>query len=116
MCGENCNSDGFRDKPQCIRLRALDPAHALLPGAGDADIILDAGSFASLPTAASRVFITENEINYLAFPPVQDSLLIFGAGNDEGKGITSRNDRLAASNAVFQSLHICNSLDDPSLV
>lgn len=71
---------GFRDKPQCIRLRALDPAHALLPGAGDADITLDAGSFASLPTAASRVFITENEINYLAFPPMQDSLLIFGAG------------------------------------
>ena len=28
----------------------------------------------------ARVFITENEINYLAFPPAPDSLLVFGAG------------------------------------
>jgi hypothetical protein len=27
-----------------------------------------------------RVFITENEINFLAFPPMADSLLVFGAG------------------------------------
>lgn len=71
---------GFRDKPQRIRLRALDPAHALFPGFGDADITLDAASFARLAPAASRVFITENEINFLAFPQVPDSLLIFGAG------------------------------------
>ena len=71
---------GFRDKPQRIRLRVLDPTHALFPGAGDADITLDAASFARLAPAASRVFITENEINFLAFPQVSDSLLIFGAG------------------------------------
>jgi hypothetical protein len=71
---------GFRVKPQRIRLRALDPSHALIPGATDADITLDAESFASLSPAVSRVFITENEINYLAFPSVPDSLLIFGAG------------------------------------
>ena len=71
---------GFRDRPQRIRLRALDPAHALLPGLGDADITLDAESFARLAPVVSRVFITENEINFLAFPPVPDSLLIFGAG------------------------------------
>jgi hypothetical protein len=71
---------GFRVKPQRIRLRALDPTHGLLPGATDADITLDAESFASLSPAVSRVFITENEINYLAFPSVPDSLLIFGAG------------------------------------
>ena len=71
---------GFRDKPQRIRLRVLDSAHALLPGAGDADITLDAGSFARLAPAVLRVFITENEINFLAFPRVPDSLLIFGAG------------------------------------
>jgi hypothetical protein len=71
---------GFRVKPQRIRLRALDPAHALLPGAGDADITLDAESLAALSPAVVRVFITENEINYLAFPSVPDSLLIFGAG------------------------------------
>ncbi|HHJ16853.1 MAG TPA: hypothetical protein ENJ80_09170 [Gammaproteobacteria bacterium] len=71
---------GFRDKPRLIRLRALDPAHALLPGGGDADITLDAASFARLAPTVSRVFITENEINFLAFPQVPDSLLIFGAG------------------------------------
>jgi len=71
---------GFRDKPQRIRLRVLDPAHALFPGSGDADITLDAASFARLAPTASRVFITENEINFLAFPQVPDSLLIFGAG------------------------------------
>ena len=71
---------GFRDKPQRIRLRLLDPTHALFPGFGDADITLDAESFANLAPTASRVFITENEINYLTFPQVPDSLLIFGAG------------------------------------
>jgi hypothetical protein len=71
---------GFRDKPQRIRLRVIDAAHALLPGAGDADITLDADSFTRLAPTVSRVFITENEINYLAFPPVPDSLVIFGAG------------------------------------
>lgn len=71
---------GFRGKPQRIRLRALDPAHALLPGLGDADLTLDAASLARLAPAVSRVFITENEINFLAFPQVADSLLLFGAG------------------------------------
>jgi hypothetical protein len=71
---------GFRDKLQRIRLRALDPMHALLPGLGQADIALDADSFARLTPTISRVFITENEVNYLAFPQVPDSLLIFGAG------------------------------------
>lgn len=71
---------GFRVKPQRIRLRALDPTHALLPGVGNADITLDAESLAALSPAVARIFITENEINYLAFPSVPDSLLIFGAG------------------------------------
>lgn len=71
---------GFRDKPGRIRFRALDPAHALLPGAFVQDITLDAESFARLNPKVSRVFITENEINFLAFPQVRDSLVIFGAG------------------------------------
>ncbi len=71
---------GFRDRPRRIRLRVLDPAYALLPDSGSADITLDAGSVARLAPSVARVFITENEINYLAFPQVRDSLLIFGAG------------------------------------
>lgn len=71
---------GFRDRPERVRLRALDPAHPLLPGAADADLTLDATSFAALQPGVSRVFISENEINFLAFPRMRDSLLIFGAG------------------------------------
>lgn len=71
---------GFRDKPLRIRCRVLDSAHALLPGAHAQDITLDAASFARLAPKVTRVFITENEVNFLAFPQVRDSLVIFGAG------------------------------------
>ena len=71
---------GFRDKPQRIRLRGLDPARSLFDGLVDADITLDADSFTRLHPSVSQVFITENELNFLAFPAVADSLLVFGAG------------------------------------
>ncbi|GHU36364.1 hypothetical protein AGMMS50256_32860 [Betaproteobacteria bacterium] len=41
---------------------------------------LDAGSFSRLQLAVKRVFITENETNFLAFPPVRNAIVIFGAG------------------------------------
>lgn len=71
---------GFRDKPERIRCRFLDPDCAPLPALAQADLTLDAASFATLAPAVQQVFITENEINFLAFPPVHRSLLIFGAG------------------------------------
>jgi hypothetical protein len=71
---------GFLDKPERIRLRWLDPARSPLPAQGQADLTLDAASFARLDRTVDRVFITENETNFLAFPPVPNSLLIFGAG------------------------------------
>lgn len=71
---------GFCDKPARIRFRVLDPAHALLPGTQVQDITLDAASFMRLDPKVARVFITENEINFLAFPRVKDSLVVFGAG------------------------------------
>ena len=75
---------GFREKPERIRFRVLDPAHSPLPAspedAGGQDIALDAASFAALRTGVSRVFITENEINFLAFPRVKEAMVIFGAG------------------------------------
>lgn len=75
-----CKRYGFCDKPLRIRLRVLDPVHALLPGTQIQDISLDADSFARLDIHVTRVFITENEINFLAFPQLKDSLVIFGAG------------------------------------
>lgn len=71
---------GFCDKPLRIRFRILDPKHSLIPCGEAADITLDAASFAGLDLKPSRVFITENEINFLSFPKTADSMIIFGAG------------------------------------
>ncbi len=71
---------GFRDKPQRVRFRILDRRHALLPGDVEQDITLDARTFARIDPKVERVFITENEINFLAFPAVPHSLIVFGAG------------------------------------
>ena len=72
---------GFRDKPLRVRLRFLDPQHAAWVSGTDADYTLSQQAFARLdPPAVQRVFITENEINFLAFPAVADSLVVFGAG------------------------------------
>ena len=71
---------GFREKPQRIRFRVLDPRLALVDGNFAQDITLDANSFAALELPLSRVFITENEINFLAFPSCNGAIAIFGAG------------------------------------
>lgn len=71
---------GFLEKPLCIRFRMLDQGHALLPQIYERDVSLDANSFARLNPRVLRVFITENEINFLAFPDVKNSLILFGAG------------------------------------
>jgi hypothetical protein len=71
---------GFLDKPTRIRFRVLDARIALLPGPSLPDITLDADSFAKLTVPIRRVFITENETNFLAFPPATQSIVIFGAG------------------------------------
>lgn len=71
---------GFRDKPVRIRFRILDPRCTILLCGLAGDITLDADSFAQLAPKVSRVFITENEINFLAFPDAKESLVIFGAG------------------------------------
>ncbi|MCC7120491.1 MAG: hypothetical protein IT493_02945 [Gammaproteobacteria bacterium] len=72
---------GFLDKPVRIRFRVLDPALPSLPGCHELpDITLDAASFAALALPVSRVFMTENETNFLAFPPREAAIVVFGAG------------------------------------
>lgn len=71
---------GFRGKPVRVRLRVLDPRQALLRIGRDEDITMDHETFARLDPATSRVLITENEINFLALPPLPDSIAIFGSG------------------------------------
>jgi hypothetical protein len=65
--------------------RLLDPALPSLPGCQTKpsvlpDITLNAASFAALALPVERVFVTENETNFLAFPAVAGSIVVFGAG------------------------------------
>ncbi|RJP78591.1 MAG: hypothetical protein C4522_12505 [Desulfobacteraceae bacterium] len=78
--GGFCRRYGFLDKPSRVRFRVLDPNIRLLGVESDQDITLTQASFSSLELPVSKVFITENEINFLAFPDVPDAMVIFGAG------------------------------------
>lgn len=71
---------GFLDKPHKIRFRILDPAIELIEHSRQADVSLDADNFARLQLPLTRVFITENEINFLSFPQHTSAIVIFGAG------------------------------------
>lgn len=69
---------GLRRKPLRIRIRLLDTA--LLAAPWGQDVGLGGEEFSQLSLAGTRVFMTENEINFLAFPPHPNSLVVFGAG------------------------------------
>jgi hypothetical protein len=71
---------GFLDKPNQIRFRVLDADLGLLPGTHLPDVTLDSENFAKLHVPLRHVFIVENEITFLAFPPVVSSIVIFGSG------------------------------------
>jgi len=68
---------GLLSKPSQIRFRMLDERLAIR---GLTDLAVPAREFARLDLPVERVFITENEINGLAFPAVPGSLVIFGLG------------------------------------
>ena len=68
---------GLRPRPQLVRFRSLDARRAI---AGLTDITTPVTQFATLQLPLRRVFITENEINGLAFPDVPDSIVIFKLG------------------------------------
>jgi hypothetical protein len=68
---------GLRGKPQVIRFRVLDGRLAI---AGLHDLAIPAHDFAALNIAARYVFITENEVNGLAFPDFTEAIVVFGLG------------------------------------
>ena len=78
--GGFCCRYGFQDKPLRVRFRILDPKLALLSTETDQDITVTQATFARLELPVTKVFITENEINFLAFPLVPEAMVIFGAG------------------------------------
>jgi len=68
---------GLLAKPGTVRFRMLNPRHYL---AGFSDVSVPVSQFARACPGVTRVFITENEINGLAFPDKQDSMVVFGGG------------------------------------
>lgn len=68
---------GLRARPATVRFRVLDPRHRL---AGLSDLSIPVADFETLDAGVTRVFVTENEVNGLAFPDTPDSLVVFGLG------------------------------------
>lgn len=68
---------GMLSKPGLVRFRILDPRLAI---GGLSDLTVPVPQLAALTMAAQRVFVTENEINFLAFPPTPAAIVIFGGG------------------------------------
>lgn len=72
---------GFKSEPSRIRFRLLDyskPENGLFNQA--ADIEIDKASFLQLRLQVKYIFITENQVNFLAFPDLPQSMVIFGRG------------------------------------
>ena len=68
---------GLLPKPALIRFRILDRRLYIQ---GWSDLTIPVAQFAEWVAPPKRVFITENEINGLAFPDVADSVILFGMG------------------------------------
>ncbi|MFJ8916050.1 DUF3322 domain-containing protein [Amycolatopsis sp. NPDC102389] len=64
----------FRKKPAYVRFRRLSEPH------GFSELAVRAAELAAAPPVEHTVFVVENEITYLAFPPVENAIVIFGEG------------------------------------
>ncbi len=71
---------GFLTRPRLVRFRALDDPLRFARWAGDGDITISAADFGRIEVPR-RVFVTENEINFLSFPATDDAIVVFGAGS-----------------------------------
>lgn len=70
---------------ELIRIRFLDEKLSQAYGAGIKDISLPVSEFCALSWKVKAVFIVENKVNFLTFPPIADAIIIWG----HGYGITS---------------------------
>lgn len=69
---------GFRKRPGYVRLRAIGRGQRLAGGYSELTVRLD--ELAVTPPECSTVYVIENDITYLAFPPVDDAVALFGSG------------------------------------
>jgi hypothetical protein len=83
---------GFRLPAPTVTLRSLDPSHPPCLTSGqpiavaDRIVTITVDDFADL-SGVKQVFVTENYVNFLAFPPLTgaDAIVVFGQGFDVGK-------------------------------
>jgi hypothetical protein len=80
----------FRVPPATVTLRSLDPDHPMRLGPCEPIVVADRAITVTIDDFASLhgvrcVFVTENYINFLAFPNVNDAIVVFGQGFDVGK-------------------------------
>jgi hypothetical protein len=69
----------FLGRPLYTRLRMLDPRSSPFPpGVTEVSVRID--ELAGIDLKATTVFVVENEISYLALPPIRDSVVVFGGG------------------------------------
>ena len=68
---------GFLSKPSMVRFRILDKSKYIR---GISDLMIRTDEFCRLDFDIEKVFVTENDINGLSFPPVKDAIVIFGRG------------------------------------
>jgi hypothetical protein len=71
------NRFGFLSRPARVRCRLLDPDLSIM---GLSDLEIPADDFARLPVQPDTIFIVENDITALSFPPFPRALVIFGRG------------------------------------
>lgn len=64
----------FRKKPAYVRFRHLSD------GPGFNELAVRVSELANRPLTVRTVFVVENEITYLAFPSVENAIVIFGEG------------------------------------
>ncbi len=69
---------GFLSRPPRLRLRFLDPA--VNPLSPYSDVTLRVDELPGLRPPVRQVFVVENEVTFLAFPKVAESVLFFGSG------------------------------------
>jgi hypothetical protein len=68
---------GFISKPAQVRFRFLDKNHYLN---GLSDLMVRTDEFCALSPDVDTIFVTENDINGLAFPSVNNAIILFGRG------------------------------------
>lgn len=68
---------GLRSKPRRLRIRSLDEG---LDFGGLRDVEAPVSEWAQRPLPVDRLILVENEVNFLSFPALRRSAIVFGGG------------------------------------